>query len=511
MAASLTALLEGRPARDYSLVGAESRRAVEHGLADAEWFRPHVDPARLAALTERTNGRAVLDAALWFALLIGFGAAAVLSIGNWWAIPLFAAYGALYGGSADPRWHEFGHGTATRSERVNDAVYYVASFFLLRGPTLWRWSHYRHHSDTIVVGRDPEIQVPRPPTIRKFLLNYTHLLIVPKALARMARHAFGRIDAEARDFIPERELRKVVWEARAFLGILAAVVATSIAIGSVVPLLLVGLPTIYGAWLMVFFGVTQHLGLREDVLDHRANTRTVYMNPVFRFLYLNMNYHVEHHMFPAVPYYRLPALHAEIRDALPAPSPSTFRAYREIVGEMWRQRRDPSDELEGRTIPVVPPAMGQAIERAIAAPVAGGRFDLGAADDLAPGTMTGAVADGLPLVVARLASGAVCVVDGICTHGHAHLADGALVGDDIECPKHNGRFDLTTGAPCRKPVRVPLGVYDVSVTGGRITTTLARQNPPPAADPAAADRAAADPAANPAVAEPARPPTGSHR
>ena len=52
-----------------------------------------------------------------------------------------------------------------------------------------------------------------------------------------------------------------------------------------------------------FFAVTQHIGLREDVLDRLTDTCTVYMNPVLRFLYLNMNYHLEHHLFPtrAVP------------------------------------------------------------------------------------------------------------------------------------------------------------------------------------------------------------------
>ena len=56
-----------------------------------------------------------------------------------------------------------------------------------------------------------------------------------------------------------------------------------------------------GPWLFMFFAITQHAGLKEDVLDHRLNTRTVYINPVFRFLYLNMNYHLEHHLFPPVP------------------------------------------------------------------------------------------------------------------------------------------------------------------------------------------------------------------
>ena len=46
----------------------------------------------------------------------------------------------------------------------------------------------------------------------------------------------------------------------------------------------------------------QHAGLAEDVLDHRLNTRTVYLNLINRYLYWNMGFHIEHHMFPMVPY-----------------------------------------------------------------------------------------------------------------------------------------------------------------------------------------------------------------
>jgi fatty acid desaturase len=64
------------------------------------------------------------------------------------------------------------------------------------------------------------------------------------------------------------------------------------------------------------------------------------MNPVSRFLYLNMNYHLEHHMFPSVPYRNLPKLHALVRDDLPPPHSGMVAAYREIIPTLWRQRRD---------------------------------------------------------------------------------------------------------------------------------------------------------------------------
>jgi fatty acid desaturase len=65
------------------------------------------------------------------------------------------------------------------------------------------------------------------------------------------------------------------------------------------------------------------------------------MNPVFRFLYWNMNYHVEHHMFPMVPYHALPRLHAEVAADMPTPYPSLLAAYREIVPTLLRQLREP--------------------------------------------------------------------------------------------------------------------------------------------------------------------------
>jgi len=63
------------------------------------------------------------------------------------------------------------------------------------------------------------------------------------------------------------------------------------------------------------------------------------MNPIFRFVYLNMNYHTEHHMYPMVPYYKLPELHRELRHDLPPPYRGTLAAYREIIPALLRQRK----------------------------------------------------------------------------------------------------------------------------------------------------------------------------
>jgi len=92
----------------------------------------------------------------------------------------------------------------------------------------------------------------------------------------------------------------------------------------------------------VIFGLTQHAGLAENVLDHRLNCRTVCMNPVFRFMYWNMNYHLEHHMFPMVPYHALPALHEEMKADTPKPYSGIVQACREIIPAILRLVNDPA-------------------------------------------------------------------------------------------------------------------------------------------------------------------------
>lgn len=68
----------------------------------------------------------------------------------------------------------------------------------------------------------------------------------------------------------------------------------------------------------------------------------------------------------------------------------------------------------------------------------------------------------------RAGDGAWYASDGLCTHEQVHLADGLVMGTIIECPKHNGRFDIRTGAACGAPVCVNLRTYPVRVDAGRV-------------------------------------------
>lgn len=72
----------------------------------------------------------------------------------------------------------------------------------------------------------------------------------------------------------------------------------------------------------------------------------------------------------------------------------------------------------------------------------------------------------------RLPGDEVFCTDGLCTHEQVDLSDGLVMDGIIECPRHNGRFDIRTGEPKGGPVCVKLGTYPTPVESGRVLVEL---------------------------------------
>lgn len=462
--------------KDYSLTGGNSSLAREKGLADATWYRTPVPRAKMRELLTRRDGPAIRDTLIWLGLLAGSGYAGFMLWGTAWAIIPFAIYGVIYATTSDSRWHEAGHGTAFKTNWMNNALYELASFMVLRESTVWRWSHAKHHSDTIIVGVDPEVGPARPiqpKGLIEFFFGYPMLIGI---FNTCWGHARGRITPAEKTFIPEAEWRWVIIKARIYLAIFAGVVTLAIITQSILPLMYVGLPTLYGSWLMPFYGYTQHLGLAEDVLDHRLNSRTVYMNGLNRYLYWNMNYHVEHHMFPLVPYHALPRLHELVKHDLPKPYNGIIEAFREIIPALKRQMKE-ADFFVSRELP--PPGERTAPDMDMITVVSDGKatadgwVTVGCVDLIAPEDVIRFDHGDRSLAIYQTKDNKIYATDGYCTHGRSHLAAGLLRGCVIECGKHNGRFNVQDGSPCRKPVTVPVRTYSVRLSGDRIEVKLA--------------------------------------
>ena len=68
--------------------------------------------------------------------------------------------------------------------------------------------------------------------------------------------------------------------------------------------------------------------------------------------------------------------------------------------------------------------------------------------------------------------GSIFATDNICTHGHARLCDGFLDGYEIECPLHQGKFDIRDGRGTCAPVTEDVRSYLVRIEAGRVFLQL---------------------------------------
>lgn len=88
-------------------------------------------------------------------------------------------------------------------------------------------------------------------------------------------------------------------------------------------------------------------------------------------------------------------------------------------------------------------------------------------DDLPSDDVVGVAVGGRDIALYTVGE-QVFATDNICTHGHARLCDGFLEGHEIECPLHQGRFDVRDGRPTCDPVTEALRSYPVKIENGRV-------------------------------------------
>ena len=92
--------------------------------------------------------------------------------------------------------------------------------------------------------------------------------------------------------------------------------------------------------------------------------------------------------------------------------------------------------------------------------------------DVAEGKVLGVKIAGKDIAIYHLPGGEFCATDNICTHEYALLSEGWLENGCIECPLHQGRFDLATGEPRSAPVKLAVKAYSVRRESGRIAVGL---------------------------------------
>ncbi len=97
--------------------------------------------------------------------------------------------------------------------------------------------------------------------------------------------------------------------------------------------------------------------------------------------------------------------------------------------------------------------------------------DASAVDDVPDDDVAGVEVEGRDIALYKV-DGEVYATDNTCTHGQARLCDGFLEGHEIECPLHQGKFDVRDGSPTCAPVTEALRSYPVRIEGGRVFLQL---------------------------------------
>ena len=314
------------------------------------YFKCQIDKNELKKLSIKSDWQGIKHVCIFFISLIFFGCLAYISWGTWWSVLWFFIYGNIYHFS-NPITHETKHNTAFKTKFLNKLFFQISCFMASTEPTRWRNTHFMHHSSTLST-HDPydyEIQVTKPTDLLFFFANiipFGKLIILHKTTHfDTLKIALGIHTDVMKDCIPEKEQAISRFVARVHVGIWIAIIMVSIAYQTWLPVLYLVLPLFYGNTLFQLLGTTQHAGLLTDTKDHRLSTRTVYLNPIFSFLYYHMEYHIEHHMFPTVPAHNLSKLHQLIKHQMPKPKKGLWNAYREIIPVIFRQASDPNYKM----------------------------------------------------------------------------------------------------------------------------------------------------------------------
>ena len=312
------------------------------------WYRSPVGREELALLNSRSDILGFLQTGGYLGLLVLTGSAVCFTAGllPWWLVaPLVFFHGMCYNFMING-FHELVHDSVFKIRFLNRIFLGILSFLGWYNHIHFWASHMEHHKYTLHPPQDLEVVLPSQFTLKNFVLRHiinpigfvevlrtTICLAVPKFTKPWDRYLFEEV-------VPEQRW-KMCWWSRLVLAGHFAIVVTSVAFGWWLLPLVVTFAPFYGGWLFFLCNNTQHAGLQDKVSDFRLNTRTVILNPFVRFLYWHMNYHIEHHMYAAVPCYHLGRLHKLIENDLPSCPRGLIEAWRQIIAIQKRQEVDP--------------------------------------------------------------------------------------------------------------------------------------------------------------------------
>ncbi|MBE1281709.1 MAG: hypothetical protein GJ676_00210 [Rhodobacteraceae bacterium] len=301
-------------------------------ITNATTSNIHMDKKQLKALMRRSDRPGLKYLISWVALLVVTGIPVMLSVGTWWFIPAILLYSGCFAVSAYALSHECAHGTAFRTRWLNEAVFWVTSLLYYEEPLHRRYSHASHHTHTWIEGEDNQMPyAPIPLTFAGWVEEILGLGLYWHQTKMFVLHSLGIFSDNVKRVTPESELPRMQRNTQICVAIYVGLAAVSIWAGWMWPVYLIVLPRVLGGPIMNAFILMQHVEMAENQPNIVQSTRSFRTNWFFQFLYFNMNHHIEHHLYPTVPFHALPKLSAKLGDQLPDPDPGFLSTHWEVL------------------------------------------------------------------------------------------------------------------------------------------------------------------------------------
>ena len=295
-----------------------------------------IDRKHLKSLARRSDRPGLTYLAVWAVAMVLTGGLVWLTLGTSWVWPSIFVYGVVLTVPTYSLSHETAHGTAFRTRRLNESVLWLTSLLYGEEPLHRRYTHTNHHTHTWYIGLDSQMPFDTPLDFRGWLYDVSGLSILKFQLRVLWQLSTRRYTTLMREVSPEAELPKMTRNARIF-SLVYLGVAGLIAAGVTWPLWFYVLPRLIGGPIMLMFNIIQHAEMQENSRCVMESTRTFRTDFVGRFLYLNMNHHIEHHLYPQVPFYSLPRLHQAVADQTPKPDPGFWRTNLDLLSVVVRR------------------------------------------------------------------------------------------------------------------------------------------------------------------------------
>lgn len=326
-----------------------------------DWYRCAIESAELKKLTGRSDIKGLRQAA-GHLLLMACTAFFTYSffIREIWlgfALCLFL-HGTIYSFAKSIANHELSHGTVFKTKWLNSVFLRIFSILGWYNFHESKMSHTYHHLYTLHPEGDREVVLPIFPSLKvTYLIQLFTFNIfggvesngfIPTMKRIFKPAILGKFEGKWRECVftdqPMARKKASNW-ARLLLLFHISLVTVSLALKVwILPVLVTFAPFIANWW-RYFVAVPMHAGLRNNVPDFRLCARTITLDPISGFLYWRMNWHIEHHMFAAVPCYSLRKLHKVTAHDMPKPR-TLVGAWREMRETWKKQKADPGYQHE---------------------------------------------------------------------------------------------------------------------------------------------------------------------